>query len=50
MTKLLNAASRGERRSSETIAKFTDLSDSDIVIYMFIVCRHVNMSKRTVSC
>ena len=49
MTKLLNAASRGGRRSAETTAKLTDLPDSDIVIDMFIVCRHVIMSKRAVS-
>ena len=46
MTKLLNAASRGRRGAAETTAKLTDLSDSDIVIDMFIVCRHVIMSKR----
>ena len=31
MTKLLNAAGRGGRGPAETTAKFTDLSDSDIV-------------------
>ena len=30
-------------------AKLTDLSDSDIVINMFIVCRHVMISKWVVS-
>ena len=49
MTKLLNPASRGGRGPAETTAKLTDLSDSDIVIDMFIVCRHVIMSKRAVS-
>ena len=29
--------------------KLTDLSDSDIVVDMFIVCRHVIISKRAVS-
>ena len=43
MTKLLNAAGGGGRGPAETTAKFTDLSDSDIVIDMFIVCRHVIM-------
>ena len=43
MTKLLNPASRGGRGPAETTAKLTDLSD------MFIVCRHVTMSKRAVS-
>ena len=47
MTKLLNAAGRGG--PAETTAKLTDLSDSDIVIDMFIVCRHVIISKRAIS-
>ena len=34
---------------AETTAKLTDLSISDIVIDMFIVCRHVIISKRAVS-
>ena len=44
--KLLNAAGRGP---AETTAKLTDLSDSDIVIDMFIACRHVIIFKRAVS-
>ena len=43
MTKLLNAAGRGGRGPAETTAKLTDFS------HMFIVCRHVIMSKRAVS-
>ena len=49
MTKLLNSAGRGGSGPTETTAKLTDLSDSDIVIDMFIVCRHVSISKRAVS-
>ena len=49
MTKLPSAASRGGRGPDETTAKLTDISDSDIVIDMFIVCRYVIMSKRAVS-
>ena len=49
MTKLLNAASRGVRGPAETTVKLLDLSDSDIVFDMFIVCRHVIMSKRAIS-
>ena len=49
MTKLLNAASRGGGGPTETTVKLTDLSDSDIVIDMFIVCRQVIMFKRAVS-
>ena len=49
MMKLLNAAGRGGSGPAETTAKLTDLSDSDIVIDMFIVCRHVIISKRAVS-
>ena len=49
MTKLLNAAGRGGSGPAETKAKLTDLSDSDIVIDMSIVCRHVIISKRAVS-
>ena len=49
MTKLLNAACRGGRGPAEMTVKLTDLSDSNIVIDMFIVCRHVIMSKRAVS-
>ena len=44
MTKLLNgknAAGRGGSGPAETTAKSTDLSDSDIVIDMFKICRHV---------
>ena len=48
MTKLLNAAGRGGSGPAETTAKLTDLSDSDIVIDMCIVCRHVIISKRAV--
>ena len=46
MTKLLNAAGLGGRGPAETTAKLTDFLDSDIVIDMFIVCKHVIMSKR----
>ena len=49
MTKLLNAAGRGGSGPAETTAKLTDLSDSDIVIDICIVCRHVIISKRAVS-
>ena len=49
MTKLLNVAGCGGRTTTETTGKLTDLSDSDIVIDMFIVCRHVIMSKCAVS-
>ncbi len=49
MTKLLNAGGRGGSGPTETTAKLTDISDSDIVIDMFIVCRHVIISKRAVS-
>ena len=48
MTKLLNAAGRGGSGPAETTAKLTDLSDSEIVIDMSIVCRHVIISKRAV--
>ena len=47
--KLLNAAGRGGSGTAETMAKLTDLSDSDIVIDMCIVCRHAVISKRAVS-
>ena len=43
------AAGRGGSGPAETTVKLTDLSDSDIVIDMFIVCRHVVISKRAVS-
>ena len=50
MTKLLNAAGRGGSGPAETTAtKLTDLSDSDIIIDMLIVCRHVIIFKRAVS-
>ena len=49
MTKLLNVAGHGGRGPAETTAKLTDLPDSDIVIDMFIVYKHVIMSKRAVS-
>ena len=49
MTKLLKAAGRGGSGPAETTAKLTDLSDSDIVIDMCIVFRHVIISKRAVS-
>ena len=50
MTKLLiNAAGHGGSGPAETTAKLTDLSDSDIVIDMCIVCRHVIISKRAIS-
>ena len=35
------AGGHGGSGPTETTAKLTDLSDSDIVIGMFIVCRHV---------
>ena len=49
MTKLLIAAGRGGSGPAETTAKLTDLSDSDIVIGVCIVCRYVIISKRAVS-
>ena len=49
MTNLNSAARRGGTSPVETTAKLTDLSDSDIVIDMFVVCRHVIMPKRAVS-
>ena len=49
MTKLLNAAGRDGSGPAETTAKLTGLSDSDIVIDMFIVCRHVIISKLGIS-
>ena len=49
MTNLNYAACRGRTSPVETTAKLTDLSDSDIVIDMFVVCRHVIMPKRAVS-
>ena len=49
MTKLLNAAGRGGSGPPETTAELTDLSDSDVVIDIFIVCRHVIISKRAVT-
>ena len=49
MTKLLNAAGRGGSGPAKTTVKSTDLSDSDIVIDMFIVCRYAVISKRAVS-
>ena len=49
MTKLLNAAGRGGNGPAETTVKLTDLSDSDIVIDMFMVCRYAVISKRAVS-
>ena len=49
MTKLLNAAGSGRSGPTEATAKLTDLSDSDIVTDMFIVCRHVIISKRAVT-
>ena len=48
MTKLLNAAGRGGSGPAETTAKLTDLSDTDIVIDMCIVCSHVIISKHAV--
>ena len=50
MTKLINTAGSGGTGPAETTAKLTDLSDSDIVIdNIFIVCRHVIISKRAIS-
>ena len=49
MTNLNYAACRGGMSPVETTAKLTDLSDSDIVIDMFVVCRHVIMPKCAVS-
>ena len=49
MTNLNCAACRGGTSLVETTAKLTDLSDSDIVIDMYVVCRHVIMPKRAVS-
>ena len=48
VTKLLNVAGRGGSGPAETTAKLTNLSDSDTVIDMCIVCRHVIISKRAV--
>ena len=45
MTIRLNDAGVGGSRQAETTAKLTDLSDSDIVLNMLIVCRHVIISK-----
>ena len=41
MMSWLNAAGVGGSRQAETTAKLTDVSDSDVVLKMFIVCRHV---------
>ena len=49
MTNLNYAACGGGTSPVETTAKLTDLSDSDIVIDMCVVCRHVIMPKRAVS-
>ena len=46
MTKLLNAAGRGGSGPAETTAKLTDLSYSDIVIDMCIVCRQKKLRVR----
>ena len=46
---LTNAACVGGSWQAETTANLTDLSDSDIVLNMFIVCRHVIISKCDVS-
>ena len=49
MTNLNYAACRGGTSPVGTTAKLTDLSDSDNVIDMHVVCRHVIMPKRAVS-